>query len=407
MPRPTRKAAAKPKVAVATATTETTKGTTAAEKENVKDELPKKSPTSNKRRLRSQSTAADSGIEDDGIEASPPSKRMATEAVSASPGKSPKIVTPRYGRRISSGGGVGRYQRRLTFDTDVGRRTSGASDLVFDGLLDGFSPIKRNAPPETLDFDDDGEDLPQADDVVMAMLPQKQQPPPSVAVESKEEDEEKVASADDDESDSELFDIDALLVAGRHRNRSAHKPKSAGSGGVAARIMASSSLGDASVVDLLGQDSTAGDLLPRRTRTTRSHAPKPEAASTKPARGRTTASRARKPAANKEDQSSSSEEDENEDAGDSWKPSKAAATTTPTRKPRKAAATSTTTAKRSATTAAAAAAASNRAASSSRASAKTKDSKPAAAAASAWGVDSKTAKYFDDIDGFELTEEAV
>ncbi|KAJ2639279.1 hypothetical protein GGF44_002694 [Coemansia sp. RSA 1694] len=406
MPRPARKAAAKPKVAVATATTtETTKGTTAAEKENVKDELPKKSPTSNKRRLRSQSTAADSGIEDDGIEASPPSKRMATEAVGASPGKSPKIVTPRYGRRISSGGGVGRYQRRLTFDTDVGgggRRTSGASDLVFDGLLDGFSPIKRNAPPETLDFDEEEDDLPQADDVVLAMPPQQQQPPPSVVVASKEEDEEKVASADDDESDSELFDIDALLVAGRHRNRPAHKPKSA-SGGVAARIMASSSLGDASVVDLLGQDGTAGDLLPRRTRTTRSHAHKPEAASTKPARGRTTASRARKPAANKEDQSSSSEEDEDEDAGDSWKPSKAATTTTPTRKPRRAAATSTTTAKRSATTAAA----SNRAASSSRASAKPKDSKPAATAASAWGVDSKTAKYFDDIDGFELTEEAV
>ncbi|KAJ2741394.1 hypothetical protein GGI20_005216 [Coemansia sp. BCRC 34301] len=267
-------------------------------------------------------TLTDSGIED---EEESPSKRMRLNDVGASPGKSPKVTTPRYGRRISSG--IARQGRRLTFDGE--RRTSGASDLVFDGLLDGFSPIKRNAPPETLD----DEDLPQPEEV-LSTIPQEK------------------AAADNEESDSELFDIDTLLVA------HTHKPKSGAP-------LTFSSL----------NDTSEADLLPRRTR---SQAPKPGAvAASKPVRGRT-AGRTRKQAVVNKDQTSSSEE---EDADDSWKPAKAAASTTVThmRRPRKAAG--------------------------KRASAKTKDSKPAAA--SAWNVDPKTAKYFDDIDGFELTEEAV
>ncbi|KAJ2031827.1 hypothetical protein H4S03_006466 [Coemansia sp. S3946] len=383
MPRPTRKAA-KP-----TAATTSTKPTAGQKRANAteEDELPVTSPTG-KRRLRSQTTlvttppqnkssAADSGIEDDDIKESP-SKRMATD-VGASPGRSPKVTTPRYGRRISSGG-IG-HPRRLTFGNN-GRRTSGASDMVFDGLIDGFSPIKRNAPPETLDFDEE-EDLPQAEDMLAGRKP-------SVA-DSPDEEEMEVAAAAD-ESDSELFDIDSLVAR-------THKPKPVGSGVSAARALASSSLGDTSVVDLLGKGS-AGELLPRRTRT-RSQVPKPEPAATptKPARGRAALPRARKTATSK-DQGSSSEEEE--DAGDSWKPSKAA---TPARKPKKATATTTatTTVKRSTT-----AAAGGKRAPSSRASARAKpnDSEQAASTA-AWSVDPKTAKYFDDIDGFELTEEAV
>ncbi|KAJ2803723.1 hypothetical protein H4S07_004400, partial [Coemansia furcata] len=302
-----------------------------------------------------KSRAADSGIDDTGE--SPPSKRLALD-VGASPGKSPK-VTPRYGRRTSSG--VVGSPRRLTFGG--GRRTSGASDLVFDGLLDGFSPIKRNAPLETLDFDDE-EELPKAEDVlaVTSAKPRTAESPDAEEVEEKE-----VA----EESDSELFDIDTLVAR-------THKPKP---GGAAARA----SLGDTSVVDLLGKGG-AGDLLPRRTRT-RLQAPKPEPVATKPARGRA-ATKARKTAASKNQTSSSSEEEE-EDVGDSWKPSKPA--TTPARKPKKVAA-----------------AATARRAAPSRASAKAKpkDSEQTASAG-AWPVDSKTAKYFDDIDGFELTEEAV
>ncbi|KAJ2054493.1 hypothetical protein GGI08_004560 [Coemansia sp. S2] len=250
--------------------------------------------------------------------------------------------------------------------------------MVFDGLIDGFSPIKRNAPPETLDFDEE-EDLPQAEDV-LAGRPAK----PSAADSPDEEEMEEAAA---DESDSELFDIDSLVAR-------THKPKPVGSGVSAARALASSSLGDTSVVDLLGKGS-AGELLPRRTRT-RSQAPKPEPAATptKPARGRARGGAARKTS---KDQSSSSEEEE--DAGDSWKPSKAA---TPARKPKKATATAAsaiTTVKRSTT---AAAAGGKRAS----ARAKPNDSEQAASTA-AWSVDPKTAKYFDDIDGFELTEEAV
>ncbi|KAJ2431841.1 hypothetical protein GGF41_000353 [Coemansia sp. RSA 2531] len=378
MPRPTRKAA-KP-----TAATTSTKPTAGQKRANAteEDELPVTSPTG-KRRLRSQTTlvttppqnkssAADSGIEDDDIKESP-SKRMATD-VGASPGRSPKVTTPRYGRRISSGG-IG-HPRRLTFGNN-GRRTSGASDMVFDGLIDGFSPIKRNAPPETLDFDEE-EDLPQAEDVLAGRKPS--------VTDSPDEEETEVAV---DESDSELFDIDSLVAR-------THKPKPVGSGVSAARALASSSLGDTSVVDLLGKGS-AGELLPRRTRT-RSQAPKPEPAATptKPARGRARGGAARKTATSK-DQSSSSEEEE--DAGDSWKPSKAA---TPARKPKKATATAAsaiTTVKRSTT---AAAAGGKRAS----ARAKPNDSEQAASTA-AWSVDPKTAKYFDDIDGFELTEEAV
>ncbi|KAJ2253740.1 hypothetical protein GGI13_002536 [Coemansia sp. RSA 455] len=378
MPRPTRKAA-KP-----TAATTPTKPTAGQKRANAteEDELPVASPTG-KRRLRSQTTlvttppqnkssAADSGIEDDNIKESP-SKRLATD-VGASPGRSPKVTTPRYGRRISSGV-IGGHPRRLTFGNN-GRRTSGASDMVFDGLIDGFSPIKRNAPPETLDFDEE-EDLPQAEDVLAGRKP-------SVADSPDEEEMEAAAAAD--ESDSELFDIDSLVAR-------THKPKPVGSGVGAARALASSSLGDTSVVDLLGKGS-AGELLPRRTRT-RSQAPKPEPAATptKPARGRARGGAARKTS---KDQSSSSEEEE--DAGDSWKPSKAA---TLARKPKKATATTaaTTTVKRSTT---AAAAGGKRAS----ARAKPNDSEQAASTA-AWSVDPKTAKYFDDIDGFELTEEAV
>ncbi|KAJ1914925.1 hypothetical protein GGI09_001531 [Coemansia sp. S100] len=382
MPRPTRKAT-KP-----TAATTSTKPAAGQKRANAteEDELPVTSPTG-KRRLRSQTTlvtettppqnkssaaAADSGIEDDDDIKESPSKRLATD-VGASPGRSPKVTTPRYGRRISSG--VIGHPRRLTFGNN-GRRTSGASDMVFDGLIDGFSPIKRNAPPETLDFDDE-EDLPQAEDVLAGRKP-------SVA-DSPDEEEMEVAAAD--ESDSELFDIDSLVAR-------THKPKPVGSGVSAARALASSSLGDTSVVDLLGKGS-AGELLPRRTRT-RSQAPKPEPAATptKPARGRAALPRARKTATSK-DQSSSSEEEE--DVGDSWKPSKAA---TPARKPKKATATTTatTTVKRSTTAAAGGKRASARA--------KPNDSEQAASTA-AWSVDPKTAKYFDDIDGFELTEEAV
>ncbi|KAJ2242495.1 hypothetical protein GGI13_006940, partial [Coemansia sp. RSA 455] len=216
MPRPTRKAA-KP-----TAATTSTKPTAGQKRANAteEDELPVTSPTG-KRRLRSQTTlvttppqnkssAADSGIEDDDIKESP-SKRLATD-VGASPGRSPKVTTPRYGRRISSGG-IGGHPRRLTFGNN-GRRTSGASDMVFDGLIDGFSPIKRNAPPETLDFDEE-EDLPQAEDV-LAGRPAK----PSAADSPDEEEMEEAAA---DESDSELFDIDSLVAR-------THKPKPVGSG---------------------------------------------------------------------------------------------------------------------------------------------------------------------------------
>ncbi|KAJ2058212.1 hypothetical protein GGI17_005169 [Coemansia sp. S146] len=391
MPRPTRKAA-KP----TTTTTATSKAAQKRANATEEDELTVTS-LSGKRRLRSQTTsvpettppqnkslgaAADSGIEEDDDIKESPSKRMATD-VGASPGRSPKVTTPRYGRRISSGA-IG-HPRRLTFGNS-GRRTSGASDMVFDGLIDGFSPIKRNAPPETLDFDDE-EDLPQAEDVLAGKVAK----PRAAAIDEEDGEEREVAA---DESDSELFDIDTLVAR-------AHKPKPVGSGAAAARAMASSSLGDTSVVDLLGKGS-AGELLPRRTRT-RSRAPKPESAATptKPARGRA-AIRVRKTAVGK-GQSSSSEEEEEEDVGDSWRPSKAA---NPARKSKRAAATtaaaaSTTTTKRSTAT-------SSKRAAPSRASAraKPKDLEQAASTA-AWSVDPKTAKYFDDIDGFELTEEAV
>ncbi|KAJ2871697.1 hypothetical protein GGH93_004612 [Coemansia aciculifera] len=372
MPRPTRKAA---KPTTTTTATETSKAAQKRANATEEDELP--TTSTGKRRLRSQTTS-----EDDDIKESP-SKRMAT-GVGASPGKSPKVTTPRYGRRISSG--VIGHPRRLTFGNN-GRRTSGASDMVFDGLIDGFSPIKRNAPPETLDFDDE-EDLPQAEDVLAGKVAK---PRAADSIDKEEDGEEREVAAD--ESDSELFDIDTLVAR-------THKPKPVGSGATAARAMASSSLGDTFVVDFLGK-GCAGELLPRRTRT-RSQAPKPESAATptKPARGRA-ATRLRKTAVGK-GQSSSSEEEE-EDVGDSWKPSK---TATPARKPKKAAAT--TTAAASTTTTKRSTATSSKRAAPSRASAraKSKDLEQAASTA-AWSVDPKTAKYFDDIDGFELTEEAV
>ncbi|KAJ2694264.1 hypothetical protein H4218_005694 [Coemansia sp. IMI 209128] len=381
MPRPTRKAA-KPAVSDTTNTAATTKLVATHKNANAAetDELRVASSAGN-RRLRSQAppaiattppskslaAAADSGIEDDDATKESLSKHLAADVVGASPGKSPRVTTPRYGRRISSG--VAGNSRRLTFDIS-GRRTSGGSDMVFDGLLDGFSPIKRNAPLEKLDFDnDEEEDLPQAEDVLAGRSSTKHRAA-SISEDEGEGDEEDLAA---DESDSELFDIDALVAR-------SHRPKHAGSG-------VSPSLGDSSVADLLGK-SSIGELLPRRTRT-RSQAPKPEPTtpSSKSSRGRA-ATRKRK-LVTSEDKSSSSEGEE--DAGDSWKPSKVA---TPARKPKKVAATATT----------------KRAASShASAKAKPRDSEPAApaAAAGAWSVDPKTAKYFDDIDGFELTEEAV
>ncbi|KAJ2487669.1 hypothetical protein IWW37_005155 [Coemansia sp. RSA 2050] len=380
MPRPTRKAA-KPTVSDTTHAVAATKLKAAQKNTNAaeKDKLPTAS-TAGKRQLRSQTplatattppskslAAADSGIEEDDATKESPSRHMFADVVGASPGKSPKATTPRYGRRISSG--VAGHSRRLTFDIN-GRRTSGGSDMVFDGLLDGFSPIKRNAPLEKLDFDsdnDDEEDLPQAKDVLAGRSLTKHREA-SISEDEKERKKEDVAA---DESDSELFDID-MLVARTHR------PKQEVGSGVA-------SLGNTSVTDLLGKGSV-GELLPRRTRT-RLQAPKPEPTtpSAKSSRGRA-ATRKRKMAAT-EDSSSSSEGEA--DVGDSWKPSKVA---TPARKPKRVAATATT-----------------KRATSSRASAKAKpkDSEPAAASAAAWSVDPKTAKYFDDIDGFELTEEAV
>ncbi|KAJ2884425.1 hypothetical protein H4R27_002102 [Coemansia aciculifera] len=396
MPRPTRKAA---KPTTTTTATATSKAAQKRANTTEEDELPTTSPTG-KRRLRSQTTsvpettppqnkspaaAADSGIEEDDDIKESPSKRMAT-GVGASPGRSPKVTTPRYGRRISSG--VIGHPRRLTFGNN-GRRASGASDMVFDGLIDGFSPIKRNAPPETLDFDDE-EDLPQAEDVLAGKVAK---PRAADSIDKEEDGEEREVAAD--ESDSELFDIDTLVAR-------THKPKPVGSGATAARAMVSSSLGDTFVVDFLGK-GCAGELLPRRTRT-RSQAPKPESAATptKPARGRA-ATRVRKTAVGKGQSSSSEEEEEEGDVGDSWKPSK---TATPARKPKKAAAT--TTAAASTTTTKRSTATSSKRAAPSRASAraKSKDLEQAASTA-AWSVDPKTAKYFDDIDGFELTEEAV
>ncbi|KAJ2480565.1 hypothetical protein EV174_003693 [Coemansia sp. RSA 2320] len=91
-------------------------------------------------------------------------------------------MSPRYGRRTSSAhsphnAAATSAGRRLAFDTTA--RLSDASDLhVFDGLIDGFSPIKKAPLPE--EDDDDDEKL-----------------------------EDRL---NDKGSDSEVFDIDALLA---------------------------------------------------------------------------------------------------------------------------------------------------------------------------------------------------
>ncbi|KAJ1643667.1 hypothetical protein LPJ64_004575 [Coemansia asiatica] len=153
----------------------------------------------------------------------------------------PKPLSPRYGRRISHGSPAGR------------RISLGGAGSVFDGLIDGFSPIKAGPPPPQ--EEQDLSDLVSVDlekEYSRFAGVRKRPSTGDKSVTGTVVDDEKVdldemdtnnhGSIDDDEDDesSGEFDIDKLVAAGRNQ-RSARKPLGASDGNTA-RVNGSSLL---------------------------------------------------------------------------------------------------------------------------------------------------------------------
>ncbi|KAJ1844560.1 hypothetical protein LPJ73_005131 [Coemansia sp. RSA 2703] len=117
-----------------------------------------------------------------------------------SPGSihSPKPGTPKYGRRTSLGSPA---RRSLVFATpSPARLGNNASALLFDDLVDSFSPIKRGPPPLDEDVD---EDLVSVD---LDAVPEY----------SDQEDHDSAVLLNDND-DSEDFDIDRIVGAASTR----------------------------------------------------------------------------------------------------------------------------------------------------------------------------------------------
>ncbi|KAJ2666910.1 hypothetical protein IW148_000638 [Coemansia sp. RSA 1199] len=140
--------------------------------------------------------------------------------------RSPAASSPRYGRRSAA-------HRRMSF-TPVAqrtRRTSGGPE--FNELIDGLSPIKRGGPAESemvLELNDQNEidELPIPQDV----LAEEKRPrtrASTVAATKDTRPEPSAKKESDVESESDDFDIDALVKSSKRvaSKRTAAQPKKA------------------------------------------------------------------------------------------------------------------------------------------------------------------------------------
>ncbi|KAJ1828950.1 hypothetical protein LPJ56_000772, partial [Coemansia sp. RSA 2599] len=134
----------------------------------------------------------------------------------------PKPLSPRYGRRISYGSPAG---RRISLGSSSG------GGAVFDGLIDGFSPIKAGPPPP-----EEGDlgalvsvDLEKEYSRFSAVgskrrrgyLADKEVDQDGMEkmgeVDEADSDEKDSGGEDDDDDDSDEFDIDRIVAARRTR----------------------------------------------------------------------------------------------------------------------------------------------------------------------------------------------
>ncbi|KAI8321382.1 hypothetical protein GQ54DRAFT_183427 [Martensiomyces pterosporus] len=409
MPRPTRKAAIasrakKPAAAAAAKPAQSKK-----DKENASTSTKHTSERQLRTRTANQT-------------ATPKSKRTALADLSeGSPPKRPSIESPKgtpksspaYGRRSG-------MSHRLSASQNP-RRLSGGSELVFDDLIDGFSPIKKDGPVEDLDDESllgdadilslalgakrdglaepsvDGNSLDAADNTSASTVAPEEEAEDDDALEAEDPNDpagskpevrdgqqpERPSGSED--SDSDLFDIDKLVATANQHGGSTkangrHRP-------TRESMVATGELDAENWPG--GNDASA--QLPRRSKTGSSHAAK---SATKPQPSSGSSKRRTRVVAKSSDTESDDSEGGSDGAADVWKPSNGAKSKAGKGRGPKAA-TAKPKAARGKTT-----------------RARAYGKKPAQAAPSAlqtspWTVDPAVAKYFNEIDDFELAEEVV
>ncbi|PIA13288.1 hypothetical protein COEREDRAFT_83585, partial [Coemansia reversa NRRL 1564] len=276
MPRPIRKAAAKK--ALDTEHKPTLKKSI-IDKENISTAIKKSTRNSirtktvetrqtvNTTRKRLLKDAEESKL----LESSPKRLHIVQETNSiGSPG-----VSPQYGRRTSA------LYGRASLTPVSQRRGVGEGLVVFDELIDGISPIKHGRPkePETelrlSDQETESVGLPLPQDI----LSEKKMDKPTESVDersgprtrsktkpeySQNQQLPKIASEESQSecSDSEDFDLDAFMArSGRKSAESATRNKRRDS-----KLAANMATGKVTVMDLVDKDGAASEL-PKRHRT--------------------------------------------------------------------------------------------------------------------------------------------
>ncbi|KAJ2808367.1 hypothetical protein H4R20_000903 [Coemansia guatemalensis] len=401
MPRPARKTAAKRAVETEPAR-KTAHSKSTADKENASATTASKVPTRRSTRtkagalhtvdttpVRKRALKADAVESKEQFEESPPKRSHVVQRAGTprSPG-----VSPQYGRRASA-----LYGRApLTPVSQRSRRASGGEGLVvFDDLIDGISPIKHGRPMEReaelrlSDQEAEADGLPLPQDLLSENKADAADTPESVGERSgprtrsrskpeqlqkqqPESPKKEPQNESSEDSDSEDFDLDAFMA------RSGRKANGAGSRSTRrdAALAAGMASGKVTVMDLVDKDGAASEL-PRRHRTQQHNgnvAPAPAARRNGRAGTKTRAKKASK-------DSDGTVPAANGTQDDSWKPDK---------KPLKGRTRATST--------------SNKQRGKAQQSARAKQT---TATPDIWSANVDVAKYFDDIDGFQLVEEQV
>ncbi|KAJ2081164.1 hypothetical protein H4R24_002547 [Coemansia sp. RSA 988] len=318
-----------------------------------------------------------------------PSKRSHTVKTTETP-RSPG-VSPRYGRRTSS-----LYGR--TSLTPVSQRSRRVSEglVVFDDLIDGISPIRHGRPMELETelrlSDQEGEtdglplpqdllsenkvdaaDTPESADERSGPRTRSRSKPEQLQKHQTEHPQKEPLSESSEDSDSEDFDLDAFM-ARSGRKAAESKIRSTRRDSALAAGMAS---GRVTVMDLIDKDGAASEL-PKRHRTQQHNSNVAVAVAGTRCNGRMgTKARAKKTTKNNNDATSAANGTQDETWESDKKTSKG-----------RSRAKSTNNKQRGKTQQAARV-------------------KQATVTPDIWNINTDTAKYFDDIDGFQLVEEQV